>query len=566
MRKKTTALTLDEQQKAKALEEAVKLKEEQLAEREKIKEEERAKKRTAVAAMSAKSEARKQAKQEAKKQRIIAKAESRIRRAEKREQRERELQLRQAKERLQKQAAAKEKEKKHAAKIAERENRRAAQQEKINLKKQEKKARMLEAKRAVKAREQEKIAAIQRKRIEMATQKEEAAKLREFRQEVRRNKLYLSKFAFLLKIIDPFNYTKLQGKRIFREAKELTDTMMADLSFADQKSIAERAGDMFVSDNYKAIVQYYKDIEKAETKQAYAVVIGSGISVLLTWIVFFFADLPFALFLGLSLLWVVLFFYWNKPRYTGKKFREEIIEPLCSACAGEKDCSKYTCTSDKVSYSTRSKERKVAYYRFFFSNSKTKSIEIEKILQRETLPTYRQIGNKLLFGNETSSVFSGFVFNQNKKEIGAKGWTMVVCNENTYKKMLRPFEGMQPVVTTGTVLSPEWELLLENTALPESFDLEKVAAMVDEFGKQVGAFDLYANDTAMQLMLPTYSIRDAISITPFKSQLKDKWFMAEREFVSLAKFVYITGFINRFRECLITKEVDRDVEQTEEQP
>lgn len=559
MRRKNAAPTLDEQQNAKELEEAVRAKEEQLAE----KEQERQKKKAATTAMSAKAEARKQARQEAEKQRLIAQAERRIRRAERREQQEKELQIKKAKERLKKQAALKAREEKQAAQRAERENRRNAMLEKANLKKQEKKARLLELKRAAKAREQEKIEAVQKKRIEMATQKEEAAKLREFRQEVRRNKLYLSKFAFILKITDPFNYTKIQGKSIFRKAKELTDKMTANLTLADQKSIAERASEIFVSDDYKTLIQYYKDIEKAENKQAYAVVIGSGISVLLTWIVFFFADLPFALFLGISMLWTALFFYWNKPRYTGKKFREEIIEPLCSACAGESDCSKYTCTSDKVSYSAKSKEQTVAYYRFFFSNSKCKAMEIEKILQRETLPTYRQVGSKLLFGNETASVFSGFVFNQNKREIGNRNWELVVCNEGTYKKMIRPFEGMQPVVTDENALSSEWEILLDSTKSPKECSVPQLIALINEFKQQIGAFDLYFNGDAAQLMLPTYSIRDAISITPFKSQLKDKWFMAEREFVSLAKFVYITGFMNRFRQTVINEEVSQNVEQTE---
>lgn len=339
----------------------------------------------------------------------------------------------------------------------------------------------------------------------------------------------------------------------FEKAKKAKTAIMTDKTLLSYNMRIQRSERLFNNKNFKTIREAGVNIRKQEVKYyfyfacvlvAYAAIVG---------LLAYFLNLPI-----LYLTIAPIFFICKtiiRPKVRFKDLFLKIYLPVCYFCANVKN------EDDTLSFDIADKQknwdRKTTNHKIITNQFKVKmkkyTANIQKMIIRNWLTTYKMVNGKIEVGRKLATIFSGYSFEINYSHLTERyskdDIVMAIINPNTFNGTDGLYEEDSSALAlkrlTLPLLKEDWCVYIR-----EGFDIDKkklkeIEKKIVMISNEVGPFNAYITSEATRMMINIHSDKSGFKEEFLQVQLKNPEALTFNGFYSIIKTLCVTGYMNK---------------------
>lgn len=320
---------------------------------------------------------------------------------------------------------------------------------------------------------------------------------------------------------------------------------------------------MFEKKEFKELVKVGRQIQKHEIRCLLGFIGFSGFNVTTLILLIFFTDTwLWALLFGIAVAVPMVLCF---PQITYQRFFKEAYLPICYHCANVID--------KKEDLSFQLKDKKTYIPVTFGSQEVTNTFRIKtgdsestvkRLIIRDRIPTYNMYRGKLMISSKIATIFSGYSFEMNMKQLIKKEdasddeMLINVINNNTFYKKY----GLSEEELKNFNKAPfKFRKLDDYCALyvNKDFVLDKekqceLEKKIMEFTRELGHFSLYVGKNTVRILLNVQNNREGLEVEFFQTSLKHTSGLSYNGFFSIVKTLYIIACLERIMNIIFGKE------------
>ena len=354
----------------------------------------------------------------------------------------------------------------------------------------------------------------------------------------------------------------LKKKRIKKKSYEEIEyekAMAAKRAIMTNKSITannvriKRAEEIFEDDNFQTIKEAGKNIRKREILYyayfalvlvSYALAVG---------LLAYALDLPI-----LYLTIVPIFFVCHgiiKPKVRFKDLFLKIYLPVCYFCANvknEDDTLSFDISDKKLNWDRKTYNNKIITNTFKIK-MKDYITNIEKMIVRNYITTYRTVNGKLEIGKKLATIFSGYSFEMKydalTDEYPQNNIMLAIVNDKTFVGTdglyLEDSSTLELKEFNIRSLKSEWKIYIKEGVEIDKKTQKEIEKKIIMISNEIGPFNAYITPGGVRMMINIHTDRSGLKEDFLHAQLKNPEALNYDGFYSVIKTLCVTGYMNK---------------------
>ncbi len=372
-----------------------------------------------------------------------------------------------------------------------------------------------------------------------------------------RLRLSLEKTPYKKKVKGPYiSY----AEQLFREAKKLKDTLLANSALFSTKMVDRRIEGVFDDEVFKKICKFGSEIRKIEVINYFCFAVSVTSAAFLC--AFGGIILKNSLFyLGVIPL-VLLFSFIFRTKIPFKKFYREVYLPICYNAANVVDESEgltFEVYDKKHNWDKRFTNKRIITNRFkVFAKNVTTTVE--KMLVRNNITTYSMNKGRVHIGKRLATIFSGYSFEMNfENEIGnPDDIKIAIINEDTFYGTDGLYKEDATILKLSELkrisLDKKWRIYVNEKFEFTDRDMREIRKKILLISHGLGVFNAYITGNTIRMMIGVKSNRDGFKEEKFQAQLKNPEKITYGGFYSITKTLYCIYCMKRFLKIVYGKD------------
>lgn len=347
-------------------------------------------------------------------------------------------------------------------------------------------------------------------------------------------------------------------EKLYNEAVEAKRNILTDNKIAPEKMCNKKTSIAFNCKNFEIIKHSAKGIRQ---KEVLYYLLFAILLTLYTGITAFIAsqiDIPI-LFVSIIPICYVLWTVFT-PKVRFKDFFNEIYLPICYWCANVQevgDMLSFEIKDKKKNWDKKSANAKIVTNKFKIK-TKTFITEVEKILVRNYVTTYKMKNGEMTVGKKIATIFSGYSFELQYDMLTDKydkdTVLLALINKNTFYGTDGLYSEDVSVLAMDKInhslLSDDWTIYRREGFEISKKTLKEIQKKILMINNEIGAFNAYITPNGVRMMIPTQLNRDGLKEEFFQAQLKNPDSLNYNGFFSIVKTLYIVSCMHKFIKIL----------------
>lgn len=344
----------------------------------------------------------------------------------------------------------------------------------------------------------------------------------------------------------------------FEKAKKAKTTIMTDKTMLAYNMRIKRSEKLFNNENLKIIREAGANIRKREIQYyfyfacvlvAYATIAG---------LLAYFLNLPI-----LYLTIIPIFFICKeiiKPKVRFKDLFLKIYLPVCYFCANVKN------EDDTLSFDIADKQRnwdrKTTNHKIITNQFKVKmkkyTANIQRMIIRNWLTTYKMVNGKIEVGRKLATIFSGYSFEINytplTEQYSKDDIVMAIINFNTFNGTDGLYEEDSSALALKRLTIPslkeDWSVYIREDFGIDKRTFKEIEKKIVMISNEVGPFNAYITSEATRMMINIHSDKSGFREEFLQTQFKNPEALTFDGFYSIIKTLCVTGYMNKLIQIL----------------
>lgn len=339
----------------------------------------------------------------------------------------------------------------------------------------------------------------------------------------------------------------------FEKAKEAKTAIMTDKTMLAYNMRIKRSEKLFNNENLKIIREAGANIRKREVLYyfyfacvlvAYAVFAG---------LLAYFLNLPI-----LYLTIIPIFFICKviiKPKVRFKDLFLKIYLPVCYFCANvrnEDDTLSFDIADKKRNWDRKTTNHKIITNQFKVKMKKY-TANIQRMIIRNWLTTYKMVNGKMEVGRKLTTIFSGYSFEINytplTEQYSKDDIVMAIINFNTFNGTDGLYEEDSSALALKRLTIPslkeDWCVYIREDFEIDKKALKEIEKKIVMISNEVGPFNAYITSEATRMMINIHSDKSGFREEFLQTQLKNPEALTFDGFYSIIKTLCVTGYMNK---------------------
>lgn len=359
----------------------------------------------------------------------------------------------------------------------------------------------------------------------------------------------------------------------YEKAVQAKRAIMTNKSITANNVRIKRTTEIFEDDNFQIIKEAGKNIRKREVLYyAYfaLVLVSYALAVGL---------LAYALGLPILYLTIIpIFFVCHgiiKPKVRFKDLFLKIYLPVCYFCANvknEDDTLSFDISDKKANWDRKTANNKIVTNTFKIK-MKDYVTNIEKMIVRNYITTYRMVNGKLEIGKKLATIFSGYSFEMKysplTEEYPQNDILLAIVNDKTFvgtnglyledasTLCLKPFNIRS--------LESEWQMYIKEGLEIDKKTAKEIEKKIIMISNEIGPFNAYITPGGVRMMINIHTDRSGLKEDFLHAQLKNPEALNYDGFYSVIKTLCVTGYMNKLVKIFFGVK-DRQIRVKDENP
>lgn len=372
---------------------------------------------------------------------------------------------------------------------------------------------------------------------------------------------------------------KKRVKKQSYEEIEYEKALTAKRSIMTNKSIMannvriKRAEDIFNSKDFEIIKNSSRNIRKRE------ILYYAYFAIVLVSYALAVGLLSYALGLPILYLTIIpIFFVCHgiiRPKIRFKDLFLKIYLPVCYFCASvknEDDTLSFDISDKKTNWDKKSVNNKIVTNTFKIK-MKDYVTNIEKMIIRNYLTTYRMINGKLEVGKKLATIFSGYSFEMKysplTEEYPQNDILLAIVNDKTFVGTnglyLEDASTLQLKPFNIRSLESEWQMYIKDGFEIDKRTVKEIEKKIIMISNEIGPFNAYITSSGVRMMVNIHTDRNGLKEDFLRAQLKNPEALNYDGFYSVIKTLCVTGYMNKLVKIFFGVK-DRQIRVREEKP
>lgn len=357
----------------------------------------------------------------------------------------------------------------------------------------------------------------------------------------------------------PYTKKKIVREKTYEEkeyerALEAKRAIMCDRKIISENARIKRARQTFENENFKIIKEAGVNISRQETLYyllfACVLVLYTALSALLAYNL----DMPLV-----YLTIIPIFFICKaliKPRVRFNDLFIKIYLPVCYFCArvhNEEETLKFDIYDKKRNWDKKSVNNMIVTNEFKVRMKKY-TADIQKMIVRNYLSTYKMVNGHFEVGKKLATVFSGYSFEINYDKLTQNyldnEMIMAIVNKNTFigtdGLYHEDFSTLEMKNFYIKSLNDDWKIYLKKGFEIDKRAMKEIEKKIILIKNEVGAFNVYITPTAVRMMINIQADKNGLKEDFLQAQLQNPNPLTYEGFYAIIKTLCITEYMNKF--------------------
>ena len=347
-------------------------------------------------------------------------------------------------------------------------------------------------------------------------------------------------------------------EKLYNEAVEAKRRIFTDNRIISGKMCNKKTSLAFNCNDFEIIKNSAKGIRQKEVLYYLLFAVILTVYTVVTALAAVYTKIPY-LFLTIIPICAVLWKVFT-PKKRFKELFNDVYLPVCYWCANVQE------VADMLSFDIKDKkknwDKKTANVKVITNKFKIKTetflTEVEKMLVRNYVTTYKMKNGEMTVGKKMATIFSGYSFELQYDSLisGYKDDEILLAliNKNTFYGTDGLYSEDSSVLSmekiNHSLLSSDWSVYRRDGFDVDKKTLKEIQKKILMINNVRGAFNAYITPNGVRMMIPTQLNRDGLKEEFFQAQLKNPESLTYNGFFSIVKTLYIVSCMNKFIKIL----------------
>ena len=350
----------------------------------------------------------------------------------------------------------------------------------------------------------------------------------------------------------------------FAKAQAAKKAIIRDKGLKSNKARIRKSESVFNNKNFQVIKDAGTNIRRREILYYFYFAYVFVIFALIIGTAAYFLNMPV-----LVLAIIPVFFICKniiKPKVRFKDLFLQIYLPVCYFCADIKNEDK-TLSFD-ISDKQRNWDKKTTNHKIITNQFKVKmkkyTTNIQRMIIRNWLTTYKIVDGKIEVGKKLATIFSGYSFEMNFAPLCNKypknDIVMAIINRNTFNGTDGLYEEDSSTLTLRHLnirsLEENWSVYIKEGFEINNRSLKEIEKKIIMISNEVGPFNAYITSDAARMMINVHSDKTGFKEEFLHAQFKSPETLTYNGFYSIVKILSVTGYMNKLVRILFNVKED----------
>ena len=347
-------------------------------------------------------------------------------------------------------------------------------------------------------------------------------------------------------------------EKLYNEAVEAKRGIFTDNKVLSGKMCNKKTSLAFNCKDFETIKNSAKGIRQREILYYLLFAVTLTAYTVITALTAVYTKIPY-LFLTIipicAVLWTVF-----TPKKRFKDLFNDIYLPVCYWCANVQevaDMLSFDIKDKKKNWDKKNTNAKIITNKFKIK-TETFLTEVEKILVRNYVTTYKMKNGEMTVGKKMATIFSGYSFELQYDSL-VNGYEnddilLALINKNTFYGTDGLYTEDESVLSmekiNHSLLSNDWSVYRRDGFEIDKKTLREIQKKILMINNEVGAFNAYITPNGVRMMIPTQLNRDGLKEEFFQAQLKNPESLTYNGFFSIVKTLYVVSCMHKFIKIL----------------